>query len=413
MPLKTLLIVHDFAHNKGGSGQVALNSAFALAARGLHVVFFSAVGPVMPELLADGRIEVICTGQWEILEDPNRIRAMSQGLWNLKARAAFARLLDSLDRQTTIIHVHGWSKALSSSIVRVALNRGFRLVCTMHDYFLACPNGLFYNYATEQICRLTPLSLACLRTNCDARSYSHKLWRFSRSIVERRIGRLPDGIKHLIAVSDFSLAILKPFLPPDAQIYLVNNPVDVAKKAPTTPAQQRTFIGIGRISREKGFDLFARAAASLGVDATLVGDGYYRDAIQALCPSMRITGWRSRSEVEAALRSARALVFPSPLYETSGLVVLEAAAAGVPAIVPDTSAAREYVDNGVTGLWFRGGDVEDLRAKMQALADDELVSRLGKAAYHKYWANPYTLERHTDALVKVYHQILDCGDSDL
>ena len=40
---------------------------------------------------------------------------------------------------------------------------------------------------------------------------------------------------------------------------------------------------------------------------------------------------------------------------------------GIPAIVPDTCAAREQVVDCVTGLWFRGGNSDDLQQKMEYL----------------------------------------------
>ena len=55
-----------------------------------------------------------------------------------------------------------------------------RLILHGHDYFNGCPNGAFFNYRTERECCLTPLSKACLRTQCDKASHAHKLWRSGR-----------------------------------------------------------------------------------------------------------------------------------------------------------------------------------------------------------------------------------------
>lgn len=111
-----IIIVNDFAHINGGASQVALSSAIALANQGYSVTLFSAVPPVMSEL-NHKNIQVICTGQYEILKDPNRLRATIQGIWNIKAAKAMKNLLDTRDPSNTIIHIHGWTKALSSSVV--------------------------------------------------------------------------------------------------------------------------------------------------------------------------------------------------------------------------------------------------------------------------------------------------------
>jgi glycosyltransferase involved in cell wall biosynthesis len=82
---------------------------------------------------------------------------------------------------------------------------------------------------------------------------------------------------------------------------------------------------------------------------------------------------------------------------------------GIPAIVADTSAARDSVIDGETGLWFRGGDVEDLAQKLRTLEDDDLAATLGNAAYLRYWASPPQLTRHADELERCYESIMEAS----
>ena len=100
------------------------------------------------------------------------------------------------------------------------------------------------------------------------------------------------------------------------------------------------------------------------------------------------------------------LVFPSLWYETQGLVVLEAAAKGVPAIVSDGCAARDLIVHGETGLLFRNGDVADLCQKIMMLKDPKLAEYLGRQAYERYWANPYTIDYHIKGLESVYMKLI-------
>jgi glycosyltransferase involved in cell wall biosynthesis len=80
---------------------------------------------------------------------------------------------------------------------------------------------------------------------------------------------------------------------------------------------------------------------------------------------------------------------------------------GIPAIVADTSAARDLVIDGVTGLWFKGGDLYDLKEKMRRFAvDAEFAAKCGLAAYQRFWADPPTLERHVKELLGVYSHVL-------
>lgn len=400
-----VIVINDFAHVNGGAAYVAIASAVGLARRGHRVSFFSAVEPVDARLI-EADVEVVCTGQYQILEDPNRLRAACQGLWNSLAGRQLSRQLATVRPDETVIHVHGWSKALSGSVVRTAVGHGFRLVCTLHDYFAACPNGGFFDYQSLSHCHLKPGSLRCIARNCDPRSYSHKLWRVGRHFVQRTVGRLPDGIDAFVVLSHLSCKLLRPYLPENAQIFDIPNPIGVSKEPPVAVGQNRNFLMIGRLSTEKGVSLFARAARDSAVQAIFVGDGPCRGEIECANPSAKVTGWIPHSEVSGYLRGARALVFPSVWYEAQPLATLEAAARGVPAVVSDGCAATESVVDGVTGLLFKDGDAQSLAKALNQLTDDDYVERLGRNAYDRYWSEPPTLERHVMLLERAYETVL-------
>ncbi len=119
-----------------------------------------------------------------------------------------------------------------------------------------------------------------------------------------------------------------------------------------------------------------------------------------------VLGWLDKSEVTRELRKARAFVLPSLWYEAQPLVLLEAAAHGVPIIIPDQCAARDAVEDGVTGLWFRTGDAADLEQKIRVLEDPKIAARLGSAAFRRYWADPPTLQKHVNRLEELYRDVL-------
>lgn len=405
----TIVIVNDVAHVNGGTAQVALLDANRLASLGYKVILFTATPPVAGGIELSSAVEFVCTGQFEILHDPNRMRAAAQGIWNFKAASMFEGILGKCSRANTIVHLHGWTKALSSSVARVAVAKGFMLVCTMYDYFLACPNGGFYNFPGNHICKLRPLSFDCVMENCDARNYGHKLWRVARQVVQGNIGRIPYGIKHFIACSEMSLTILKPYLPSDCRIHWVPNPINVVQQEMVDVGDNDAFTFVGRLSPEKGASLLARAARRLGCAVTFVGDGSCRSEVRSIYRDAKITGWVASHQVQEFLKRARVLVFPSLWCEVQGLVVLEAAALGIPAIVPDTAATREMVIDGLTGLWFKGGDEDDLLKKMTTLQDADTAKKLGRAAYDTYWANPATVQAHIERLDGCYQDILRTG----
>ncbi len=400
-----IIILNDFAHVEGGGSKVAILSAQALAVRGRQVIFLAAVGPVEPALAAAG-VRTICLGQQPLAADPNPLRAAARGLWNRTAADKLRDALRPLDPESSIVHLHGWTKALSGSVIRAALQAGFPLVATLHDYAAVCPNGGFYDYRAERLCHRRPLSAACILTDCDSRRYAHKLWRLVRHGVQTGPGRLA-AIPHFINVSEVGRALQAPHLPRDSRLHFVPNPIEAVRAPPAAPAQQAEFLFVGRLAAEKGVRLFAAAARESGLPAAFVGDGYLRAELQRIAPAARISGWLPSREVTRRIECSRALVFPSQWPETQGLAVLEAAARGVPAIVSDGCAACEWVEHGVTGLLFRSGDRVGLQRRMARIAaDDALTARLGRRAYERFWDDPPTVDRHAAALARLYDGIL-------
>jgi len=399
-------VVNDTAHVNGGAAKVAIASSIGLAKIGWDVFFLAAAGPVDPELSQCPGLEVTCTNQFEILDDPNRVRAMSQGLWNLPAQAAMSSLLEKLDRNNTVVHVHMWAKALSSSVIRAAVEREFRVVLTLHDYLYACPTGTLFNHRAGAICELEPMSFKCLSTNCDARNFVHKMWRTTRHTIEHSAGEFSRGLTSFVALGQYSFDTLARYLPPEADVHFVPNFVDMDRPEPAPVATNQGFAFSGRLVPEKGAALAATAAKLADVPITFIGEGRDRSLVSQIYPSARILGWLSQPEAVRELRAARALVFPSLWLEVQPLVILEAAANGIPVIVPDSSAARDLVEDQVTGLWFRTGDPNDLAAKLKSLEDPDLVARLGMNAYEKYWSSPPTLAVHLERLEALYHAIL-------
>ena len=201
--------------------------------------------------------------------------------------------------------------------------------------------------------------------------------------------------------------ILQPYLPKGATVFLIENPVNIEKFAPVDVKKNQLFLFIGRLSREKGPHLFAEVASKLGIEAVFVGDGPLRREISNICPFSLITGWLDHSSMRNFLAMARAVVVSSLLYETQGLVVYEAAAMGIPAVVSDSLAARAFIEDGKTGLWFKTGDVDDLARKIKLLHDDEAAEQMGKAVYAKYWSYPKTIDMHIESLERCYDYVIN------
>lgn len=399
-----VVVLNDFCHVQGGASKVAIDEAIGLAKSGVRVIFVGAVGPVCAEL-RNAPLTVECLEQHQLLDVTRHPAVALQGLWNSRAGRRVADILRSLPQDRTIVHLHGYTKALTTSPVRAAQRLGVPVVCTLHDFFSACPNGAFFDYATLKPCQRHALSPACILTHCDKRRYIHKLFRVARGAIQRGLGRFPVSVDHYITLSERSASILAPYLPAQAQMHPLPNLIGVPRAQPVPVAQNRDILYVGRLDEEKGVRLLAVVGQSLRLPITFVGDGPLRSEIEAI-PGMTVTGWLSAEDVQRHLTKVRCLVFPSLWYETFGLTVAEAAARGIPAIVSDISAAAERIEDGVSGWRFRSGDPADLARCLALTRDDWLIWKAGVATYRTFWENAATEDAHTADLLRIYRMAM-------
>ena len=194
-------------------------------------------------------------------------------------------------------------------------------------------------------------------------------------------------------------------------------------------ADRPVVLAVGGIEPRKGsrllIEAFARARGRLGDGALLaIGGGEtlfdyseYREAWwgdaqrlglqvsegpQGQVPDtadVAILGTIDDEDMPALYRAADALAFPST-REGFGLVVLEALASGIPAVVTDLPVLREHLQDGRDCVMVPAGDSGPLSdALVSAVRDDELRARLRDGGNQ-------TVQRFTWAICAEEHERL-------
>ena len=202
--------------------------------------------------------------------------------------------------------------------------------------------------------------------------------------------------------------------------------VDTARFHPDMAARERVrrshgippdavvFLYLGRLNRDKGLLDLAHAFAEAGArhaDAhlLLVGpdEGNLRAALgsaAAACAArLHYAGLTDRPQEYFAAAD----VFCLPSYrEGFGSTIIEAAAAGVPAIGSRIYGITDAIVEGETGLLFDAGEVRQLARSMRTLADDKgLRIRMGGKARERA-VQDFSSGVVTAALLEHYHQLL-------
>lgn len=146
----------------------------------------------------------------------------------------------------------------------------------------------------------------------------------------------------------------------------------------SVPEDAVCFSFVGKIERKKHLpDLIAAVARAAAqgprVHLLVVGSGeqllHSRDLAAQLDAPVTFAGFLNQTQLGAAYAVTDCLVLPSDHGETWGLVVNEAMACGIPALVSDrVGCGPDLVQEGQTGARFAFGDVGALAVAIRSLA---------------------------------------------
>lgn len=187
-----------------------------------------------------------------------------------------------------------------------------------------------------------------------------------------------------------------PYRLPAGKVTVIQNPLDIEEilvkaeeggQVDARPDDLPVVLGIGRLSREKGFDLLigAAAKATRPFRLVLLGEGpsgkSLRDLAGKLGVADRVEFAGFQANPYAWLRRTAVFVLPSR-YEGFPNSLLEAMALGVPCIATRCpTGPEEIVTDGEDGLLVPVEDCGALAAAIdRLLGDPALRERLGDAA---------------------------------
>lgn len=253
---------------------------------------------------------------------------------------------------------------------------------------------------------MKPLGINCFFCNCDSRSYIQKIWRYSRQVIQNYW--LYRNTKLWILPISYTTQILneKLFYGKVKGRFLLNNPIELNKCQPVEIKQEKAYLYVGRISLEKGVDLFCTAITSLHKKAIVIGDGYLKAELEEKYPNIKFTGWLTGYQKEQYVRKGKALVFPSLWYEGAPLTIQEMKSYGIPCIVPDRCAASEQIEDGKTGYIFKTGDLESLKEAILKYENTDLA-QMQKNLLESFHPEELSMETHLKRLVGIYNEILE------
>ena len=178
-------------------------------------------------------------------------------------------------------------------------------------------------------------------------------------------------------------------------------------------SRRKEVIAVGRYSRQKGLERLIEAWNMVARECPdwtlrLVGDGEERDFLQKRIQDYgledRVILGRSESDMESVYCSASILALSSR-YEGLPMVLLEAQAAGLPAVSFECKCGpRDVITDGVDGFLVEEGNVSDFADRLfELMRDEDLRRRMGEAAYRasERFDEEKIMKRWTDLLERL------------
>lgn len=339
---------------------------------------------------------ILSAGELGTDEKPLEAEARRKGLpvtpWRMKPglnlKESWKILLWAQEHGYKLLHSHGFKFNVLLGIFPKWVRR-IPMVSTLHGYVHAPRFSKLWLY--ERLDHFAIRKMQGVALVADSMKKA-----FLESASSDRIRVIPNGLN----VAELQESSSTPLEEPFKSFFEVHEPV---------------ILGVGRLSREKGFDRLINAFSDLKQKypksgLIIVGEGAFRSQFEALIEQLDVTGDVLMpgycDKVPSLLKCSTVLVMPS-LTEGLPITLLEAMALRVPVVASAVGEIPRVLGNGEGGLLL--SDVEPptiSKAIEQSLTDKDLSSSKLQWGYGAVIRN-YSSQAMADAYLAFYKRTLD------
>jgi glycosyltransferase involved in cell wall biosynthesis len=333
------------------------------------------------------------------------ISAFFSGIHNPFSRRVFGQFLREM--RPDIVHIHNLYPFISPSILPECTAQCIPVVMTVHNFRLACPNGLLLSHG--EVCHrcLGGREYWCVLRNCENDIFKSTGYAL-RTVAARILRRYYDNVNHFICLSAFQRNMLVKEGLPANRVTVLANPMSFTSETISSKVNHGYVAYVGRISPEKDVPTLIEAARRLGdLQFKFAGD-YHRlpEVIKQKPENCEFLGQLNAEDIVQFYHNARMVVFATRCYEGFPTVLLEAMSHGLPVVCSRIGGLPEIVDDGITGLLYEPGNADELADRIRTLwQNPALCQRLGDAGRWKV-NEDYAAERLLDRLLGIYEKVI-------
>lgn len=315
-------------------------------------------------------------------------------------------------------HLLGFGSLLLPGIARAS---GCRVVISLHDYFLLCPEVNLLDAANQRCGRArlerTDACCECLRSKLHQRPHREPadLEGFIGERWPAALGAL-NSADVIVAPSHFVRRQFERAAGSEIgdRIRVVPHGAYLPRLEPTArgaSSHRLRAAFLGSFTVRKGAEVFLQAIALLAgeaIDWKVIG-AVEPCLAQNIGSGIEFTGPYVPEQLPHLLDGVDVVILPSICDETYGCTLDEAFGASLPVIAANVGAVGERVDDGVNGLLVPPGDAAALGAAVSRVAHDRaLLQQLAVGAGR---APLRTVEENVADYLSLYEELVANGPS--
>ena len=301
-----------------------------------------------------------------------------------------------------IVHCHNTFPLISPSVYYAAWKCKVPVVQTIHNFRFICPNGVFFrDNKTCEDCLNKGLSCS-LKHSCYRNSKIQTLVLVNMLRFHRIIGTYKK--LDYIFLTNYNKGKFKRLLGKKFDSVFVKPNFEYITPPAISDKRENFYVFIGRLDKNKGID-FLVESWSFESDLYIFGNGMLENMVKLASEKnerIHYLGFQPQNEIWKYLSRAKAMLFPTDLYEGFPMTLIESFSMGTPVICSDIGNGADIVKSADAGVAYERRNKEALSKAINDI--DEHFAQYSLNARNAY-ETQFTPEANYKQLKSIYEAI--------
>lgn len=380
-----ILLANKFYYRRGGDCIYTMNVEKMLKKEGHEVAVFAMQYPENEP----------CEWAEYWPSSMGMMKVLTRPFGDREVKRKFCRLLD--DFKPNVVHLNNIHTQLSPIIAKIAHERGIKVVWTLHDTKLVCPcYTCMHNRMWCTECfhdKISVIKYRCMSGGILGAIVGY--W----EIVKWNKDVLQEYVDLFLSPSKFMMETCVEGGYSKEKFRVLCNFINVEKVKDSSFEKKDYYVYLGRVNEVKGVRTLCKAAAQLPHKLIVIGGGELFLELQETYKdngNIEFMGQMQWNEFRPILESARFMVLPAEWSENNPLTIIESQSLGTPVLGAKIGGIPELIEEGVNGMTFTSGNVEDLKDKIlkifnhqfdyESIAENAIKRYSSEAYYEKLMA---------------------------